>query len=548
MFDRKAVLYVLLGITIFMLFDAWQKDHGAKRELSGQTDTTIVVTDSGVPRSLVKEIERDEPTLEKQRNTIRVTTDVLDVVINLEGGNIEEASLLKYPRVMNSADSVQLLSTQGENFYVTRSSWLGMGKQKNGYLRYVAKEKHYKLKQGQEFLQVRLDGVGENAAMHCTYKFFRNSYAIQISHEIDNRSNKAWQGSFCVEIRRKNLEAQRSMFQLSTYAGAAVSSPEKPYEKVSFSNIEDIMKNRGGVIRKTAAGWIAMQQRYFLTAWVPEVKGQYTYFGDVSGDVYAIGFLGEKMVVAPETKQTLDSTLYIGPEIAENLAPIAKGLERTVDYGWLWIIAVGLFWILKQLYIGLGNWGLAIILITVLIKLVFYKFSESSGRSMAKMKELMPRMQTLKERYANDRQGLHQATMELYKREGVNPMNLGGCLPMLIQIPFFIALYYVLVNAVELRQAPFMLWIHDLAAQDPYYVLPILMGLSMLLQQKISPSSLDPTQTKVMMIMPLVFTFLFATFPAGLVLYWLVNNVLSVLQQWYINRRLERESVQHRRK
>jgi YidC/Oxa1 family membrane protein insertase len=554
MFDRKTILYILFGITAFMLYEAWQKDYRVVSETSKQitVESSELPTGSNILKDTIAgtKIEQKEAANHRTKETIRVTTDVLDIVINLDGGNIEEAHLIRYPKAMGKNEPIKLLSINDERFYIARSNLIDSSKSdsKQQLIRYSSLNQHYKLDGDHDDLRVELQGVRGGIKVNKVYTFFRDRYDVHIDYELKNRSSSPWHGNFYAEIKRKDFDGSSGIFQISTYTGAAVSSPEKPYEKISFSDIEDIAKKRGGIIRNTKEGWIAMQQRYFLSAWIPEPDKEYKYFASVNDGVYGIGFIGETITLAPGDKHIISSALYMGPEIAENLAPLAKGLERTVDYGWLWIIAVGLFWILKRLHGIVGNWGVAIILITLLIKLVFYKLSESSGRSMAKMKELMPKLQALKERYGGDRQALHQATMDLYKREGVNPMNLGGCLPMLIQIPFFIALYYVLVNAVELRQAPFMLWIQDLSAQDPFYVLPVLMGVSMLLQQKLSPSSLDPTQAKIMMIMPVVFTFLFATFPAGLVLYWLVNNVLSILQQWYINRCLEREAKTPRKK
>jgi YidC/Oxa1 family membrane protein insertase len=288
--------------------------------------------------------------------------------------------------------------------------------------------------------------------------------------------------------------------------------------------------------RSIKGGWLAMQQRYFLSSWIPNQEGTYHYFSAAQDKVYTIGLVDNSLQIPAREKMTTGMKLYVGPEIVEDLKPLAKGLDLTIDYGWLWPISITLMWLMKFIYKFIGNWGWAIILLTVLIKAVFYKLSETSCCSMAKMKELAPKVQALKERFGDDRQKLSQATMELYRKEKINP--LGGCLPMLVQIPFFIALYYVLIGAVELRQAPFIFWIHDLSVRDPFFVLPVLNGLTMFLQQKLTPSSPDPAQQKMMMLMPLLFTVFFISFPAGLVLYWLVNSGLSVLQQWYITNKI----------
>jgi len=302
--------------------------------------------------------------------------------------------------------------------------------------------------------------------------------------------------------------------------------------------------DKANVSRAVKGGWLAFQQRYFLGAWVPNQHQAQHYYSRVNGDIYTLGFVGPQLKVASGDQLRTRTTLYAGPEMADRLAVVAPHLDLTVDYGWLWALSVSIFWIMKHIYNFFGNWGIAIILVTLLIKLIFYKLSEKSYRSMAKMRKLSPQLQTLKERYGDDRQRMSQATMELYRREKVNP--LGGCLPMLIQIPFFFALYYVLIESVELRQAPFMLWIQDLSAKDPYYILPLLMGASMYFQQKLNPAPPDPIQARMMNLMPVMFTALFLTFPSGLVLYWLTNNCLSILQQWYIMRRVDMAEVQQK--
>jgi YidC/Oxa1 family membrane protein insertase len=286
-------------------------------------------------------------------------------------------------------------------------------------------------------------------------------------------------------------------------------------------------------------GWLAVQQRYFITAWIPEKKQQNHYYSKVGpNNLFTIGSIGSTLHVRPGKTANIYSTLYLGPEIASDLKPLAKGLDLTIDYGWLFIFSNAIFWLMSKIYSVVGNWGWSIILVTLLIKSAFYKLSESSFRSMAKMRKLQPRMEALKTQYGNDKQKLSQETMKLYKTEKANP--LGGCLPMIVQIPVFIALYYVLIESVQLRQAPFMFWIQDLSTKDPYYILPVLMGLSMFLQQKLSPAPTDPTHAKAMMALPVVFSLFLMNFPSGLVLYWLVNNCLQVLQQWYITRRIEK--------
>lgn len=548
MIDKKLFLYILGGVIIFALWEAWQKDYEHKEQTAIESPITSGKQLTPNTNNTKPQENNLKPTrlniVEKtpESRLVKVHTDVLDVTIDTLGGNVVKADLLKYPNVKYQTKPVTLLSDDPASFYVIESSLVSeSGPDSEGKpAKYLTQQKEYVLDPTtNENLNVKLFWSGKGINITKTFVFIKGKYNFAVNYEVVNNSQQSWLGRLYAEIRRKNVDAAKGWFQFNTYTGAAISSAETPYEKISFSDIESAAKNNKEFIRESQGGWAAMQQRYFLSVWIPPQDKNYRYFSSVNNGVYTIGLNSGELQVAPGNKLNIDSTLYVGPEITDNIASLARGLDRTVDYGWLWVISVGFFWILKNIYKFVGNWGLAIILVTLLIKLVFYKLSESSCRSMAHMKELMPKMQALKERYGDDRQKLHQATMELYKKEKINPLNLGGCLPMLIQIPFFIALYYVLISAVELRHAPFILWIQDLSARDPYYILPILMGLSMFLQQKLSPTSADPTQAKMMMFMPLIFTVFFLNFPAGLVLYWLVSNVLSILQQWYINKKLE---------
>ena len=318
-----------------------------------------------------------------------------------------------------------------------------------------------------------------------------------------------------------------------TNANAAVSSPDKRYEKIPFDDMA-----QQDISRDVPGGWAAMIQHYFISAWIPPRDAtNHFYTKALPGERYLVGLAGPTREVAPGSVADLGLELYMGPKNQDRLAQIADGLDLTVDYGWLWFIAQPLFWLLKWLHKLVGNWGWAIVLVTVLIKLAFYHLSATSYRSMANMRRMAPRLQSLKERYGDDKQRLNQAMMELYKKEKINP--LGGCLPILVQIPVFIALYWVLLESVEMRQAPFILWIEDLSIKDPYFVLPLIMGVSMYIQQKLNPAPPDPMQAKIMMSLPFVFTIFFAFFPSGLVLYWVVNNILSISQQWYITRKIE---------
>ncbi|MDQ2994813.1 MAG: membrane protein insertase YidC, partial [Pseudomonadota bacterium] len=324
---------------------------------------------------------------------------------------------------------------------------------------------------------------------------------------------------------------------LNTYHGPAISSDKTPYEKITYKDM-----SKHNLSRTITGGWVSMQHQYFVSAWVPQAKEQNHYFSrEQENDIYTIGFVGPAIKVAPGANASTSALFYVGPELQGNLDKLAPNLGKTIDYGWLFFLSQPIYWLLALIHSYIGNWGWAIVLTTILIKLAFYKLAESSNRSMAKMRELQPRLTALKDRYPDDKQKQSQAMMEMYRTEKVNP--LGGCLPMLVQMPFFIALYYVLIESVELRQAPWILWIQDLSVRDPLFILPGLMMIAMLLQTRLSPTPPDRSQAIMMHIMPIAFGAFFATFPAGLVLYWLVNTLFSITQQWFIMRKYTSKKI-----
>ena len=366
------------------------------------------------------------------------------------------------------------------------------------------------------------------------YTFHRGSHVVDLEHEVVNNSGSEWSGRQYRQLQRTQVaETGQSTF-IYTYMGGVIYSPEEKYEKVKFEEMQ-----KQDLDRTITDGWAAMLQHYFLGAMIPErAVAEHYYTKSLSNARYVIGLISPPRTVAAGERTLFGTQLFLGPKLQDEMKQVAPGLELTVDYGLLTFLAQPLFWLLKTIHNLIGNWGWSIVLVTMLIKLAFYKLSETSYRSMANMRKLAPRLQSLKERYGDDRQKLNQAMMEMYKKEKINP--LGGCLPIVVQIPVFIALYWMLLESVELRQAPFMLWMNNLSAPDPYYVLPLLMGVTMLIQQKLNPAPMDPIQAKVMMVLPVVFTVFFAFFPSGLVLYWVVNNTLSIAQQWMITRRIER--------
>ena len=468
---------------------------------------------------------------------VRVITDLFEAEIDTIGGDLRRVGLRTYSESVRQPDRPFQLLKDGPEIFIAQSGLVALqdGPAPNHYAQFTAEQSEYRLADGQEALEVRLNWEDPSGVRVVkTYTFRRGSFLVELTQRVENHSDSDWQGSQYRQFQRTPPTTGGGFFDGAiTYTGAVISTPEQRYEKLSFSDIDKRELNQ-----PVQGGWVAMIQHYFLGAWVPapdEVNDFYTRA--VGGNRYVVGMRGSLLTVPAGETGELRTRLYLGPKLPDVLGEIAPNLHLTVDYGMLTIIAEPLFWMLKMIHRFVGNWGWSIIILTILIKLAFYKLSETSYRSMANMRRLGPELTRLKDLYGDDKQKMNQAMMDLYKKEKINP--LGGCLPILVQIPVFIALYWVLVESVQLRQAPFILWIEDLAIRDPYYVLPLIMGVTMFIQQKLSPAPPDPIQAKVMMALPIVFTFMFLWFPAGLVLYWVVNNTLSIAQQWVITRRVE---------
>jgi len=453
------------------------------------------------------------------------------------GGDIRTADLLKHPVALDQPKKpVRLLNENDSDLYVAQSGLLARETAlPNHRSRYSAESKSYRLANGTDSLEVRLHWGGtDGLKVTKVYTFHRNSYVVDVRYEVSNNGRKPRELYLYAQFLRHYTDPGTSLTTLPTYTGGVVYTPDKQYEKIDF----DQMRKKP-LARDVEGGWIAMLQHYFVGAWLPAPAERVQYYTDSQGsDNFAVGYKTlTPATVAPGQRTTLKTRLYIGPKEQHRLEKAADGLVLTVDYGWLTLIAAPLFWLLEWFHKLVDNWGWSIILLTLLIKLAFYPLSVASYRSMAQMKKLQPRLQQLKERYKDDRQKFQQAMMEIYKTEKINP--LGGCLPILIQIPVFIALYWVLLESVELRMAPWALWIKDLSSPDPYFVLPVLMGATMLAQQWLNPQPLEDLQKKIMYALPVLFTFMFLFFPSGLVLYWVVQNVLSIAQQWHITRAIE---------
>ena len=468
----------------------------------------------------------------KRAERVRVTTDLFDIELDTTGGDLRRVDLLQYPVSVEEQDKPIRLMDDGSEFHIAQAAMLGVGDSAapNHHQIFTAEKREYQMAEGADSLEVRLSWSDESGVqVDKIYTFHRGSYAIDVDFEVQNRSDKPWSGHLYRQLQRSEPADSGSMF-IYTYTGGVIYSEEEKYEKIDFA---DMSKN--DLSRTVEGGWAAMIQHYFLSAWVPPADEKANFYSKApGGNRYILGMVSPAASVSPGESHTMQSRLYVGPKLQDELEEVAKGLELTVDYGFLTVIAKPLFWMLDLIHGFIGNWGWAIVILTLMIKLAFYKLSETSYKSMAQMRKLQPRLKQLKERFGDDKQKLNEAMMKMYREEKINP--LGGCLPILVQIPVFIALYWMLLESVEMRQAPFMLWIEDLSVKDPYFVLPVLMGITMFIQHKLNPTPLDPIQARVMMILPIAFTFFFMFFPAGLVLYWVVNNTLSIAQQYYITR------------
>ena len=552
----RVILIIALCVVSFLLWDAWQRDYGPKppppvqgaeqaAPAAGSSDSVPSSVDVPqapqavqAPTAAVSPSDDDSGDPGRGRK-IRVTTDVLEVEIDTLGGTIARVDLRSYPVSNDKPDEPFRLLDDADprRWFIAQSGLTGPRSAPNHHTQYESEADAYELPDGAELIDVPLRWRSEDGVeVVRTYRFARDSYVVEVLIDIANRGEESWQGALYGQLQRVEPESEGGLFRTYTYTGGILSGPEKPYEKVDFSDMAS-----QDVDRDVAGGWVAMIQHYFAAAWVPgSEQTNHYYTKSLAHERFAIGVVSPVVVVPPGGAGELSLTFYAGPKIQERMEAVAPHLERTVDYGWLWLIAEPLFWLLSWIHGFVANWGWAIIILTILIKLAFFQLSATSYKSMARMRKLQPRILALRERHAADKQRMNQAMMELYRKEKINP--LGGCLPILVQIPVFIALYWVLLESVELRQAPFIGWLDDLSLHDPYFVLPVLMGVTMLIQQKLNPTPPDPMQAKIMMALPFVFTFFFLFFPSGLVLYWFVNNVLSILQQWVITKKIVGET------
>ncbi|MCZ6620255.1 MAG: membrane protein insertase YidC [Gammaproteobacteria bacterium] len=567
---QRILLLVGLAATGYLMLLAWNEDYlqGASTPSTDATEISEQTSSSDIPSDISSDVPEfgqprqgssdvpdaaligsgvvasGEVTVVEQpdrRQLVKITTPKLQIWIDRAGGDIVAVKLPLFPvNIERPEDPYQLLSQGNGRTYIAQSGLLGpdgdwlVGSTERPVYRSDADE--YELGE-REALVVNLRVESGGLQIVKSFGFTRDDYLVSVDYRVENRSGYPIEARFFAQLKRDNNEPEGGgSFSLGPqpYLGAALTTPESRYEKLDFDDLDD----DGPFRLQVQGGWIAFLQHYFLSAWIAQPEETNSYFARRRDDgLYVFGYAGPFKKVADGAVGEWSTRFYAGPKDQKSLEKISANLNLTVDYGFLWWIAQPLFSLLDWFYGVVGNWGFAIILLTVLVKAILYPLSAHSYKSMANMRRVGPQMKRLQERHADDRQKLSQEMMALYKKEKVNP--LGGCLPMLLPMPIFIALYWVLFESVELRHAPFMLWINDLAAMDPFFILPLAMGASMFLQQSLSPAVGDPMQVRMMKMMPIMFTVLFLFFPAGLVLYWLVNNVLSIAQQWYVIRKTE---------
>jgi len=542
---QRLILFFVFSFSLLMLWESWQKANRPPEAPTAAVPAAGVSASPPTPGAAPKTAAAVPPApadaAQGTHERVRVDTDTMVVEIDTQGGDIVGLELREHKDANDKNRNFVLLTPEFR--YAVQSGLIGPNLPNHKTL-YSAQEKAYSLAPGKDSLEVRLEAppVG-GIQVTKILTFHRGSHVIDITHEIRNGSAAPLSAHAYFQVTRDGKPPPGDTRMMSTFTGVAVYNEHDKYVKVGFSDID---KGKTPYTKTTDNGWIGVVQHYFVSALLPPGKESREFFTRKLGeDFYAAGVIVPTPVVAPGATAKVSVPLYSGPQEQDKLKAIAPGLDLVVDYGWLTIIAAPLFWVLQYFHGWLGNWGLAIILLTVVIKLIFFPLSAASYRSMAKMKLVTPKLTKLREQYGDDRVKMNQAMMELYKTEKINP--LGGCLPIVVQIPVFISLYWVLLAAVELRHAPFYGWITDLASADPWYVLPALMMGSMIIQTKMNPTPPDPVQAKVMMIMPFAFGVMFFFFPAGLVLYWLVNNILSILQQWQITRMMGGQKAPARR-
>ncbi len=546
----RVMIIIAMLITAYLLILAWRDDYADApavdpvQEATSSLGADIPSTTGAAGDVPIQTLPTSTSSAvvsaaAKDTGLITVTTDRYDIKISPEGGDIVYAALKQYDATLDSDEPFVLLENDSNRVYVAQSGLIGPNgiDTAAGRANYSHSATSYTMQSGQQTLSVPLTYQKDGVTITKTFTFTADKYPIDVSYQIQNKSATAWQGQMFAQLKRDASKdpgmSDKGALSMATYLGGAWGTPDDPYNKLKFKDFSD-----GKLAVSSDSGWVGIVQHYFVSAWTPQNFTGSFFSRETAGD-YFIGFNSQPINVATNKQVTLNATLYAGPKVQSELKDLAVGLNKTVDYGLLWPISKVLFAILQGIHNLIGNWGWSIIFLTILVKIALMWFSNKSYYSMAKMRAIAPRLQALKEEHGDDRMKMSQEMMGIYKEEKVNPM--AGCLPILMQMPIFLALYWVLVESVELRHAPWILWIHDLSAMDPWFILPLLMGASMFVQQQLNPQPTDPMQAKVMKFLPIIFTAFMLFFPAGLVLYWTVNNLFSMTQQYLINKKVQEE-------
>ncbi|MDH3746921.1 MAG: membrane protein insertase YidC [Gammaproteobacteria bacterium] len=557
--NQRLIIWGLFAFMVYLTWQTWMQDHAPPppEPNAAPGEAALPVSDAPADLDSLPDLDEDlselptvdpqapitvaDAAVEDDAERITVRTDVFEIVINTLGGTVTQAKMLNYPVAKDMPDTKVMLLDSGEENFGQIRSWLrgkGEGTSAPGAATvFDAAKTSYELN-GEDTLVVPLTWTNDAGVdFEKRFVFSRGSYVIALEQNVTNGGDAVWRGDQVTQLVKRSFTQERSMFNVDSYSfdGALIYDGSKA-DKLKRDDLLD----DGPVNFTSEDGWYASIQHHFMVAIVPDEPATNIFQARVDGNRLTASVISAPQAIGPAQTASFRRALFVGPKLQSQLEKVHPKLKLSVDYGWLTILSQPMFWLLSWIHKFVGNWGWSIIGVTILIKGVFYKLTESSGRSMAKMREIQPRMKALQDRYKDDRQALSQAMMDLYKREKINPA--AGCLPILIQMPFFLAFYWVLVESVEMRQAPFALWITDLSSRDPYFILPLIMGAAMLFQQKLNPAPADPVQAKVMQIMPVMFTGFFAFFPSGLVLYWVTNTLLSIAQQWNINKVVHAEA------
>ena len=546
---RRTILWVVFGFSLVMLWDQWQIHNGKKPTFfpsavqtapaltgataQGPTPDVSTVKTAGLPQNNAGDVLQSAPAAQR----IDVETDVLKLQFSSEGGSLVRAELLKHKDIHHAGSNVLIMDDSKERVYLAQSGLIG-GASAAGWPTHktpMVFSGSKMLKESENELQLRFESVPVgDVKLVKTYILKRGSYAIEVKHDIVNASSTAVSPQLYVQLVRDGNKPEGESSFYSTFTGPAVFTTQKKYQKIEFSDIE---KNKADFEKQSSQGYVAMVQHYFASAWLLDDTQQRDLFArKLDNNLYAVGMVAPLSAIAPGTQLSQSARLFVGPQEEKILESLYPGLELVKDYGWLTILSKPLYWLLYELYRVIGNWGWSIVALVVVLKIAFYWLNSQAYKSMGKMKAINPKIMEMRERLKDNPQQMQMEMMKIYREEKVNP--LGGCLPIAVQIPFFIALYWVLLSSVEMRNAPWVGWIHDLAAPDPWFILPLLMTATSMFQTWLNPTPPDPIQAKMMWFMPLAFSVMFFFFPAGLVLYWLSNNILSIAQQWMINKQL----------